>query len=67
MTANSGDLTDLTQTNLPSSSISAFVTGFLVEHIQIDNIFKAIKINVTEFIRSGTTGNKFYLKCRYLR
>ena len=49
------------------SSISVFITGFVVEHIQNDNIFKGIKTITTEFTGGGNTGKKFYIKCRYLR
>jgi hypothetical protein len=67
MTANAGDLMELTKDNLPISSISVFITGFFIEHIQNDNVFKGIKIAVNEFTGGGNTGKKFYIKCRYLK
>ena len=67
MTANAGDLMELTKENLPTSSISVFITGFFIEHVQSDNMFKGIKIAVSEFTGGGNTGKKFYIKCRYLK
>ena len=55
--------------NLPISSISVFLTGFVTEQVQNDHnvLFKSIKITVTEFTRSGSAREKFLVKCRYLK
>ena len=58
---------DLTQENLSPSSISVFVTGFVTEEVQSVNMFKSFKIIVTEFTGKGPAGNKFPIRCRYLR
>jgi hypothetical protein len=50
MTVNAGDLMELTQDNLPASSILVFIVGFVSEEVQDDNTFKNIKIITTEFI-----------------
>ncbi|CAG8708418.1 1403_t:CDS:2, partial [Funneliformis caledonium] len=66
--ANSGDLIDMNQENLPISSISTFVMGFATEPVQSDDeLFKSIKILVTEFIKDKSSGKKFLIKCRYLK
>jgi hypothetical protein len=68
MTANAGDLIDLTKENLPVSSISVFVTGFIKEQVKHENeIFKTVKITVNEFVGGGTGGRNFVVKCRYLK
>jgi len=69
MTVNAGDLIDIIPEKLPISSISVFVTGFAAESVQDDNdeLFKSIRIIVTEFIRNGGSGKKFHVKCRYLK
>ena len=68
MTANAGDLIEINQENLPISSISVFVTGFAAEPVQSDdNLFKSIKIVVSEYTRGGNSGKKFHIKCRYLK
>jgi hypothetical protein len=68
MTANAGDLIDLTKVNLPVSSISVFVTGFIKEQVKHENeIFKTVKITVNEFVGGGTGGRNFVVKCRYLK
>ena len=68
MIANAGDLTEITKDNLPASSISVFITGFVVDQAQNDdNIFKSIKIVTTEFVGGSNLGKKFYIKCRYLK
>jgi hypothetical protein len=68
MTANAGDLLNLPKDNLPVSSISVFVTGFVKEQVKIENdLFKYIKITVNEFVGGGNNlGKKFVVKCRYL-
>src|SRR3954447_5240944 len=68
MTANAGDLLNLPKDNLPVSSISGFITGFVKEQVKIENdLFKYIKITVNEFVRGGNNlGKKFVVKCRYL-
>jgi len=59
---------NLTQENLPPSSISVFLTGFVAEQVQNENnLFKFIKLAVTEFVGSVNTGKKFLIKCRYLK
>ncbi|CAG8554221.1 2311_t:CDS:2 [Funneliformis caledonium] len=41
---------------------------FATEPVQSDNeLFKSIKILVTEFIKGGSSGKKFLIKCRYLK
>jgi hypothetical protein len=68
MTANAGDLIDVTKDDLPVSSISVFVTGFVVDPVQNEEEnFRSIKIVVTEFVGGVNTGKKFYIKCRYLK
>lgn len=67
MIANSGDLIEIAKENLPISSISVFITGFIAEQVQSDNMFKSIKIAVTEFIGGSNAGRKFYIKCRYMK
>ena len=72
MIANAADLIDISKDNLPVSSISVFLTGFVaeIEPVQNDNLFKIIKLNVTEFAGSsqgGPTGKTFYIKCKYLK
>ncbi len=58
----------LTQENLPPSSISVFLTGFVAEQVQNENnLFKFIKLAVTEFVGGVNTGKKFLIKCRYLK
>ncbi|CAG8624902.1 12289_t:CDS:1, partial [Funneliformis caledonium] len=65
---NIGDLIDMNQKNLPISSISTFVTGFATEPVQSDDeLFKSIKIFITEFIKGESSGKKFLIKCRYLK
>ena len=59
---------NLTQENLPPSSISVFLTGFVAEQVQNENnLFKFIKLAVTEFVGGVNTGKKFLIKCRYLK
>lgn len=65
--ANSGDLMEITKEHLPVSSISVFIVGFVVEQVKSDNIFKSIRVAVTEFIGGGNAGKKFYIKCRYIK
>ncbi|CAB4443777.1 unnamed protein product [Rhizophagus irregularis] len=66
ITANAGDLIEISKDNLPTSSVSVFITGFVVDQVQNDdNIFKSIKIITSEF--AGNNTNKFYIKCRYLK
>ncbi|CAG8734127.1 1225_t:CDS:2 [Funneliformis caledonium] len=72
MIANATDLINISRDNLPISSISVFLTGFVaeMESVQSDNLFKIIKLNVTEFARSsqgGPIGRTFCIKCRYLK
>src|ERR1043165_963480 len=67
MTANAGDLMELNQDNLPASSITVIITGFITEDTQNDNTFKSIKVITNEFIGGGSAGKKFSIKCRYLR
>ena len=51
---------NLTQENLPPSSISVFLTGFVAEKVQNENnLFKFIKLAVTEFVGGVNTGKKF--------
>ena len=57
MIANAGDLMELNQDNLPASSITVFITGFIVEEIQNDNKFKSIKIVTNEFVGRGDIRN----------
>ncbi len=57
----------LNQNNLPASSITVFITGFIIEEIQNDNKFKIIKIITNEFIEKNGTAKKFPIRCRYLR
>ncbi len=66
---NAGDLIDINPEKFLISSISMFVTGFAVELVQDndDKLFKSIKIIITEFIRNGSSGKKFHVKCRYLK
>ncbi|CAI2197805.1 17174_t:CDS:1, partial [Funneliformis geosporum] len=64
--ANAADLIDIAQDNLPISSIFVFLTGFIVEIklTQSNNLFKIIKLNVTEFAgnpQSGPIGKTFIL------
>src|ERR1044072_8411010 len=66
MTANAGDLMELNQDNLPASSITVIITGFITEDTQNNNTFKSIKVITNEFIGGGSAGKKF-IKCRYLR
>ena len=59
---------NLTQENLPPSSISVFLTCFAAEKVQNENnLFKFIKLAVTEFVGGVNTGKKFLIKCRYLK
>src|SRR6266496_2113284 len=67
MTANAGDLTELTKDNLPASSISVFIIGFVLEEVQDNNTFKSIKVVATEFIGKNRAGKKFTVNCRYLK
>ena len=67
MTANAGDLMELNQDNLPASSITVIIIGFITEDTQNDNTFKSIKVITNEFIGGGSAGKKFSIKCRYLR
>lgn len=67
MTANAGDLTELSKESLPASSISVFIIGFVQEEVQDDDTFKNIKIVTTEFIGKHRAGKKFTMKCRYLK
>ena len=68
MTANAGDHLNLTKDKLPISSISVFITGFVKEQVKVENnLFKYIKITVSEFVGGGSNlGKKFVIKCRYL-
>ena len=66
VTANAGDLINDKKENLPPRSISVFVTGFVAEQIKIENNFKYIKISVIEYVGSGGSGKKFFIRCRYL-
>src|SRR5438034_24946 len=53
---------NLTQENLPPSSISVFLTCFAAEKVQNDNnLFKFIKLAVTEFVGGVNTGKKFLI------
>ena len=67
MIANAGNLMKFNQDNLPASSITVFIMGFIIEKTQNNNKFKRIKIITNEFIGKGDTGRKFFIKCRYLR
>ena len=50
----------MNQENLSISSILTFVMGFATEPVQCnDNLFKSIKIVITEFIESESLGKKF--------
>ncbi|CAB5358364.1 unnamed protein product [Rhizophagus irregularis] len=50
ITANAGDLIEISKDNLPTSSVSVFITGFVVDQVQNDdNIFRSIKIITSEF------------------
>ncbi|CAG8531486.1 6123_t:CDS:2 [Funneliformis caledonium] len=57
VTANADDITGL----------SVFITGFITKTVKIDNLFKTIKITVTEYIGKGSAGNNFIITCRYLK
>jgi len=47
MMANAGDHLDLMKDNLPVSSISVFLIGYVTEQVQDDdNLFKSIKLTV---------------------
>jgi hypothetical protein len=68
MTANAGDIINITKDNLPASAISVFITGFIVEQVQHDDdTFKSIKVVTTEYAGSNSTGKKFYIRCKYLK
>jgi hypothetical protein len=68
MTANAGDIINITKDNLPASAISVFITGFIVEQVQHDDdTFKSIKVVTTEYAGSNSAGKKFYIRCRYLK
>lgn len=68
MTANAGDHLDLTKDNLPVSSISVFLIGYVTEQVQDDdNLFKSIKLTVSEFVGDWSMVNKFFVKCIYLK
>src|SRR6266540_4780120 len=67
MIANAGNLMELNQDNLPASSITVFIIGFVIKEIQNDNKLKSIKVITNKFIEKGSTGRKFSIKCRYLR
>ena len=68
MTANAGDHLDLMKDNLPVSSISVFLIGYVTEQVQDnDNLFKSIKLTVSEFVGEQSMVNKFFVKCIYLK
>src|SRR6266542_841410 len=68
MMANAGNHLDLTKDNLPVSLISVFLIGYVTEQVQDDdNLFKSIKLTVSEFVGGGSMANKFFIKCRYLK
>jgi len=62
------DLIELTEKNLPVSSILTFVIGFVVKAVQADSdLFKNIRLVINEFVKDGSSGKKFHIKCRYLK
>jgi len=67
MIANAGNLMKFNQDNLPASSITVFITGFIIEEIQNDNKFKSIKVITNEFIEKDDIAKKFPIRCRNLR
>lgn len=69
MTANAADhLTEITKDDLPASSISVFIIGFVAEQVQNDDdIFKSMKVVTSEFVGGNNAGKKFYIRCRYLK
>ena len=59
--ANAGDHLDLMKDNLPVSSISVFL-GYVTEQVQDDdNLFKSIKLTISEFVGDGSMADKFLL------
>lgn len=59
---------NLTKDDLPISSISVFLIGYVSAQVQSDDdLFKSIKLTITEFIGRGSNGEKFNIKCRYLK
>jgi len=66
---NVDDLIDINSEKLSINSISIFIISFATESVQDDDdeLFKSIKIVITEFIRNEGSGKKFHVKCRYLK
>ncbi|PKK62649.1 hypothetical protein RhiirC2_855528 [Rhizophagus irregularis] len=65
---DAGDHLNLTKDNLPISSISVFLIGYVIRQVQDnDDLFKSIKLNVNEIVGKGNVADKFNIKCRYLK